>query len=233
MIYNKEELYDKKLITEHPFIKYKTGKMKRPYNKLMDEIESEFKDDIYYNLEQNYENVWEKNTNTRLVSIEVYKTQINIYLHTKVEDPDNLLEDVQNKGTWSKGKYKYIIKDEDDIEHAIFFITQAYKIATAPCDELEDTNVNTKVSRSQENPDYNKWRNSVLEKDGHKCVCCGLDKHLHVHHLFGYAENPELAIDENNGVTLCKFCHERYHSIYGKKNINPRDFVNYIKKYGN
>lgn len=86
-------------------------------------------------------------------------------------------------------------------------------------------------NRNTENPDYPKWRNKVIQRDG-KCVCCGLDKHLEAHHMFGYKENPLLATNENNGVTLCKFCHKKYHSIYGLKNITPVDFMDFIKNYG-
>lgn len=106
------------------------------------------------------------------------------------------------------------------------------KIDPIVIDEIDDFDNDAQLSRSQEIDGYDEWRDDILAKDDYKCVCCGLDKHLHVHHLFGYAENPELAVNENNGVTLCKFCHGRYHSIYGKKNINPRDFIEYINKYG-
>lgn len=87
------------------------------------------------------------------------------------------------------------------------------------------------TNRNDETPGYNDWRKSIINRDK-KCVCCGLDKHLEAHHLFGYKENPSLAVNESNGVTLCKFCHDKYHSVYGLKNINPVDFMNFIKKYG-
>lgn len=87
------------------------------------------------------------------------------------------------------------------------------------------------INRNDETPGYNDWRTDIIKRD-EKCVCCGFDKHLQAHHLFGYKENPELATHEHNGVTLCKFCHDKYHSVYGLKNINPVDFMNFIKKYG-
>lgn len=85
-------------------------------------------------------------------------------------------------------------------------------------------------SRISENPQYNDWRKNVLNRDK-VCQCCGLDKHLHVHHLFGYKEHPELATNENNGITLCKFCHNKYHSVYGVKNINPLDFMDFMNRF--
>ena len=86
-------------------------------------------------------------------------------------------------------------------------------------------------NRNDETPGYNDWRNGVLTRD-QVCQCCGHDEKLEAHHLFGYKENQDLATNINNGVTLCKFCHKKYHSIYGLKNINPVDFMNFIKKYG-
>ena len=87
------------------------------------------------------------------------------------------------------------------------------------------------TNRNDETPGYNEWREFIVSRDG-KCVCCGFDKHLEAHHMFGYKENPELAVNENNGVTLCKFCHDKYHSVYGLKDINPVDFVDFIKRFG-
>ena len=87
-------------------------------------------------------------------------------------------------------------------------------------------------NRNIKSPGYDHWRNTILSKDNQKCICCGHDKHLEVHHLFGYKENPELAIHPDNGVTLCRFCHDKYHSVYGLKNINPRDFISFIRRFG-
>lgn len=89
----------------------------------------------------------------------------------------------------------------------------------------------TQSNRHSENPNYPQWRNKVLTRDK-VCQCCGHDDKLEVHHLFGYKENPSLQTNTGNGVTLCKFCHAKYHSIYGLKNINPIDFIDFIKTYG-
>ena len=88
-----------------------------------------------------------------------------------------------------------------------------------------------KSDRISENPNYNSWRSYVLNRDK-ICQCCGHNGKLEVHHLFGYKENPSLATNKHNGVTLCKFCHKKYHSIYGVKDINPVDFMEFIRKYG-
>ena len=98
--------------------------------------------------------------------------------------------------------------------------------------KIEESDEPITITREDEVPGYDNWRKQVLSRDNQQCVCCGLNKHLEVHHLFGYKENPELAVNENNGVTLCKFCHDKYHSVYGLKNINPVDFIDFIKRFG-
>ena len=97
--------------------------------------------------------------------------------------------------------------------------------------KINNNEENVVINRNDKTPGYNDWRKKIIGRDG-KCVCCGHDKHLEAHHLFGYKENPNLAVNEYNGVTLCKFCHDKYHSVYGLKDINPVDFMNFIKRFG-
>ena len=84
-------------------------------------------------------------------------------------------------------------------------------------------------TREDETPGYFAWRTRVLKRDGFTCAKCGATKNLQVHHLYGYKENPELRIVDNNGVTLCKDCHDQYHNIYGYYNINAHDFENFMR----
>lgn len=76
-----------------------------------------------------------------------------------------------------------------------------------------------------------KWRKSVYTKDNYTCQVCGAKNcKLNAHHLDGWAENPELRYDVTNGVTLCINCHNKFHSIYGKKSIIRKQFQDFIKK---
>lgn len=95
--------------------------------------------------------------------------------------------------------------------------------------DISDDQINS--SREYKTRGYSDWRKNILNRDK-VCQCCGFDKHLQVHHLFGYEEYPEIAVDNGNGVVLCKFCHEKYHSIYGLKNINPLDYIKFINRFG-
>lgn len=87
------------------------------------------------------------------------------------------------------------------------------------------------IETSRDIPGYEDWRKEVLQRD-QKCIVCDGDKHLEAHHMYGYKQYPELRTDLNNGVTVCKFCHDKYHSYYGVKDITPLKFVKFMKRFG-
>lgn len=112
----------------------------------------------------------------------------------------------------------------------ILYVNNIFPLNAAKEENVEDSfDIDDEVSRNSS--EYSNWRNNVLNRDK-VCQCCGLEKRLHAHHIYGYKEYPEFAYDENNGVTLCQFCHEKYHTVYGLKDINPIKFVEFIKRFG-
>ena len=68
---------------------------------------------------------------------------------------------------------------------------------------------------------YSKIRNSVLERDNYKCVECGSNKNLNVHHNIHRSDGGSNS--EDNLVTLCGKCHmdkhkgEVVHSLMWKR----------------
>lgn len=54
-------------------------------------------------------------------------------------------------------------------------------------------------------------RKLVFERDGYKCVSCGTNKGLHLHHIKQRSKFPEFEFDLDNCVTLCKECHKKQH----------------------
>jgi len=54
----------------------------------------------------------------------------------------------------------------------------------------------------------------VIRK-GKNCSYCDSDKDLHSHHLIPKSKQPGLALNENNGIPLCKPCHREHHMLNG------------------
>ena len=51
-------------------------------------------------------------------------------------------------------------------------------------------------------------RDTILERDGHRCAVCGGEGDLHIHHVDCDPTND----DPGNLVTLCGICHARVHA---------------------
>lgn len=63
------------------------------------------------------------------------------------------------------------------------------------------------------------WRESSFARDGFTCQRCGrVGGELNCHHIYNFADYPELRTSIENGITLCKKCHTGFHEKYGKKN---------------
>jgi hypothetical protein len=88
--------------------------------------------------------------------------------------------------------------------------------------------------------EYKSWRKAVFARDKYRCQCCKAKQgeveftvELHAHHIVTWKESKELRYDTNNGITFCHDCHNKFHSIYGKKNndlIQVKEFIsNYWK----
>jgi rubrerythrin len=60
---------------------------------------------------------------------------------------------------------------------------------------------------------YQEWRRKVFERDNYTCQHCGYSKggNLHPHHIKPFSEYKESRYDIDNGITLCKSCHEIVH----------------------
>lgn len=61
-------------------------------------------------------------------------------------------------------------------------------------------------------PEYKEWRTKVFMRDKFTCVICGkTGGELEAHHIYTFADHPDLRLDIKNGVTLCKTCHKKVH----------------------
>lgn len=101
-------------------------------------------------------------------------------------------------------------------------------IATGPrMDMIGENNPNWKggkslLPRKQRNTtkEHLAWKRKVFARDKYTCQYCGSTKHLNAHHIWYFAEYPEIAYDIDNGLTLCENCHKIEHSIgYAHKRV--------------
>lgn len=66
---------------------------------------------------------------------------------------------------------------------------------------------NNKIRASDE---YKSWRSEVFERDKFTCQECGqVGGTLHAHHIKAFATHVELRFVVDNGITLCKNCHNK------------------------
>ena len=58
--------------------------------------------------------------------------------------------------------------------------------------------------------EYATWRRYVFARDDYSCQICGLrGGRLNADHIIPYALRPDLALDIDNGRTLCVICHRK------------------------
>lgn len=64
---------------------------------------------------------------------------------------------------------------------------------------------------------YRKWRTSVFERDNWICQICGSKGFVQGHHIKSWANFPKLRYEINNGISLCKKCHNEANNIQREK----------------
>ena len=122
-----------------------------------------------------------------------------------------------------------LIRDKKHIEYNKFFDVNYLKVIDDKNNEIvssEELDVDVRNSK-----EYNNWKQEVINRD-QVCQCCGGHKYLHAHHIFGYKNNREYRLNPDNGIALCKWCHGKYHSYYGKE-ATPATLIEFCKSFGN
>ena|SRR3990167_4647165 len=69
--------------------------------------------------------------------------------------------------------------------------------------------------------DYRIWQRAIWERDNYTCALCPSWSKPQAHHIKPLWHSWKLRLDMNNGITLCKSCHEK---IRGKE-------LDYVKKF--
>lgn len=69
---------------------------------------------------------------------------------------------------------------------------------------------------------HSDWSKLVLERDGRACRKCGHIGHLEAHHIWPQGAFENLRYLLNNGISLCRTCHE---TAYHAPEITPGQFL--------
>ena len=76
---------------------------------------------------------------------------------------------------------------------------------------------------------YLRWRVSTMHRDLYTCQKCKVGGgDLVCHHIEPFETATELRYTVSNGVTLCRACHDKYHTKY--KNVCESTFSTYLSE---
>lgn len=91
------------------------------------------------------------------------------------------------------------------------------------------TSENQRIRTSTE---YAQWRTSCFIRDNYTCQNCGkVGGLLHSHHIENFSNHKSLRLELANSVTMCKNCHKKFHKMYGNKNNNKMQVVDFTKSF--
>ena len=86
-----------------------------------------------------------------------------------------------------------------------------------------------------------RWRNKTPKsiRTGLKTWKIGIMKNVSyagqtstgTHHVFSFKNFIPLCLEPDNGITLCHWCHKKYHAFYNLENTNPVTLLKFFKDF--
>jgi 5-methylcytosine-specific restriction endonuclease McrA len=132
-----------------------------------------------------------------------------------------------NNGNANRGK-KRTEEQKERMRRPYFSVRKEKNVRWDKNKSEEDRNIQHEKSRNY--PEYKDWRLAVFRKDGYQCQRCGyIGKKINAHHIESYYYNKELRINIDNGIVLCKSCHQLFHSTYGKTGTHRYQMEEFLK----
>ena len=88
------------------------------------------------------------------------------------------------------------------------------------------------MRRNYQDPVYKEWRTKIYKRDKFKCQMPGCDSRyrLQAHHIKKWASSAMGRYDGENGITLCRTCHEH---ITGHEQAYETLFYQIVRENGN
>lgn len=85
-------------------------------------------------------------------------------------------------------------------------------------------------NRKQKEFKASKWRMKVYTRDKFTCQKCKDNRggNLNSHHIYSWMDHLKLRYVVNNGITLCKDCHKKFHGKYGYGKNTQKQFTEYL-----
>lgn len=169
--------------------------------------------------------------------LEYYRKNYEHYLHRCCE-----LESVYGWDNISISELYTLRRENDIIQKELESIHENYQKKLSEKNDLilelqsRESYVGFKDNRkfSRNNKAILKWREKVKQRDNYTCQCCGSTNAPEAHHIFSFDTYNSRAAELDNGITLCKDCHCKYHKIYGYggKNNNAVTMAKFMGEYG-
>ncbi len=80
-------------------------------------------------------------------------------------------------------------------------------------------------------PELKKWKKDVLKRDNFTCQKTKRrGVRLAVHHIYNYADYPDLRWDVDNGITLAEDIHKEFHRLYGSRHNTKEQLLEFLTK---
>lgn len=83
--------------------------------------------------------------------------------------------------------------------------------------------------RKRNDPQSNHWRESVLGVFGPACVICQSTDRPQAHHIESWKHHKDRRFDTDNGVVLCRKCHDEFHGVYHHKDAGLVELMQFME----
>lgn len=98
-------------------------------------------------------------------------------------------------------------------------------------DEWIDISKSKNIDEVRNTKEYKDWVKCIKERDNEECVFCGANQHLEANHVFSFKNFIPFRLDLDNSITLCHWCHKKYHAFYNLENTNPVTLLKFFKEF--